>query len=348
MKPITSVSLDLLRSLAAMMVFGYHVSLPWFFPAMKISAAAGHDAVTVFFVLSGYVIAYSTRSKRGSALSYSLARLSRLYSVVLPALLLTAILFFCGRAIRGEFYAQFDRGMEGFRLILCTFFLQEFWFLSASPPSNSPLWSLGYEFWYYVVFGIAIYGWDRRAGRWLMCGCLLLIGPKILLLLPVWLFGVAAFSAGQSFKIDRMIATCGCVLGLIAGTVLLLSGWRSPEALGSPPLYYSAWFLSDYCGGLILASLIFFCDQLLSSRDPFPSLTVKIRNTANLSFPLYLYHYPLLVCFAAFVPFDHSGWLQALAVMCLVLTSVFALGISAEGLRVVIHRSMARLTSTLN
>jgi peptidoglycan/LPS O-acetylase OafA/YrhL len=63
----------------------YHLWLP------------SHLAVMVFFVLSGCVIAYTTFQRHpGDVQKYIIARLSRLYSVVIPALILTGILFFMG------------------------------------------------------------------------------------------------------------------------------------------------------------------------------------------------------------------------------------------------------------
>ena len=91
----TSVFLDGLRVLAALTVFAGHCVLLLYHGGFPL---AGHVAVIVFFVLSGYVIAYSTLSRPGmSAKRYTVARLSRLYSVVGPALLLTAAFLLCER-----------------------------------------------------------------------------------------------------------------------------------------------------------------------------------------------------------------------------------------------------------
>ena len=52
----------------------------------------GHTAVIVFFVLSGYVIAYVSEVKENNVKAYWASRLSRLYSLAIPAVLLTPML----------------------------------------------------------------------------------------------------------------------------------------------------------------------------------------------------------------------------------------------------------------
>jgi hypothetical protein len=86
----TSICLDLLRAGAALTVFVHHANL------YELDAGAfswfrrdiGHSAVVVFFVLSGYVI-MGTLGEQRSARDYVVKRAARIYSVVVPALLLT-------------------------------------------------------------------------------------------------------------------------------------------------------------------------------------------------------------------------------------------------------------------
>jgi hypothetical protein len=40
--------------------------------------------------------------------------------------------------------------------------------------------------WYYILFGL----WCYRRSRVLLLACAVLAGPRVLLLLPVWLLGV--------------------------------------------------------------------------------------------------------------------------------------------------------------
>jgi peptidoglycan/LPS O-acetylase OafA/YrhL len=103
----TSLYLDVWRLLAAMTVFVGHVSgkrltggfLWQFGPYMG-------QAVTVFFVLSGFVVSYATARQAGTARSYALSRLARVYSVALPALILTFALDAIGRSVRPDLYSS--------------------------------------------------------------------------------------------------------------------------------------------------------------------------------------------------------------------------------------------------
>src|SRR5262249_3387507 len=77
----------------------------------------GHESVIIFFVLSGFVIANSIRKSfelsRWSWGEYLLARLSRLWVVLIPALLLGGCLDLLGSALlgrNGSIYSQIGFG----------------------------------------------------------------------------------------------------------------------------------------------------------------------------------------------------------------------------------------------
>ena len=65
----------------------------------------GPPGVIIFFVLSGYLIAYTCDSRNDRLPDYLLGRLSRLYSVVLPAILLTVLLEAAGQYMGGGPYS---------------------------------------------------------------------------------------------------------------------------------------------------------------------------------------------------------------------------------------------------
>ena len=144
------------------------------------ASSAGHEAVMVFFVLSGYLItATSARRIRLNSWrpsTYFLDRVVRLAVVLWPALLLTLILDGIGQVAFGSSIV-YDGG-GGFGGILPRpiewssslnqlpanmGFLQTI----AAPPlgSNGALWSVANEFWYYTLFGLALTAWTLRS-RW--------------------------------------------------------------------------------------------------------------------------------------------------------------------------------------
>ena len=102
-----SAWLDMIRGTAAMAVLIFHVRYMFFRDYSELSekgltaklfyvaTAFGHDAVIVFFVLSGFFISRSViQSFQGTGTgwkSYLLSRFTRLYVVLLPALLITLL-----------------------------------------------------------------------------------------------------------------------------------------------------------------------------------------------------------------------------------------------------------------
>ncbi|MDH3900631.1 MAG: acyltransferase family protein, partial [Gammaproteobacteria bacterium] len=85
-----SVSLDLIRVIAAFTVLLAHFSYMGYTGAYTdFFHDYGHAGVVMFFVLSGYVIAFVCEKKHNSLRDYMFARFARLYSVLPFALLLT-------------------------------------------------------------------------------------------------------------------------------------------------------------------------------------------------------------------------------------------------------------------
>src|SRR5258707_12737466 len=193
MSKATSLLLDFVRVSAGLAVFASHCNWAWY-PDRGILRWRGHDAVIIFFILSGHVISYVTFTRETGPKPYILARLARLYSVVLPALLLTALLQMAGLALNPVFYLPYTRHWDVLHYVFCGLFLQSIWDLNATPAINSPFWTLGYEFWYYVVFGILIFSksWKTTINSLGTIG--LITGLKIWLLAPVWFIGVAVYA----------------------------------------------------------------------------------------------------------------------------------------------------------
>lgn len=343
MSRATSIFLDFLRVVAAGAVFLTHCSQNWsdrFFQVMK---HVGHDAVIVFFVLSGYVIAYSVLRKAGDGRSYALARLARLYSVVLPALLLTGGLQFLGTAVNPEYYGGIARAYEGARVLLAAFFLQEAWMFSASPGTNPPLWSLGYEFWYYALFGAALFlrTWrSKLAGLALLA---LLVGPKVLLLFPIWLLGAAVYLLRQRLTLPPARARAAFALAGAGFTAAVLWLPDYPVPHGFAPLFYSGAFLSDFVKALLLAGAIWAFEAGCSAVDIPVPVERAVRGLADRTFSLYVYHFPLIVFATAVVPFDHGDPWQVAGMMAAVLAVVFGLSAITEAQRPAWRRGLAAI-----
>jgi peptidoglycan/LPS O-acetylase OafA/YrhL len=276
-----------------------HVYKIWF-PGIGVHTAEvlAHGAVVVFFVLSGFVIAFSTTKSNRGIRQYSIARLSRLYSVVLPALCITALIQFYLLKTEPQLLSHYTKGDDFFRYLLAGTFTNELWFFSAAPLLNQPLWSLSFEFWYYAIFGAWIYRKSNITGWLLFALVCLVAGPKIIVMMPIWLIGCMAYwkkGPGLSKTVSWIIS-----VSLLLVSVLLvryLPGW--PFRIGSPPFFFANQFITDFLIGCIIGLSLWFL-PLYSKFKTIPPAIKVIRTMADLTFPIYVLHYPLLVLFQHF------------------------------------------------
>jgi peptidoglycan/LPS O-acetylase OafA/YrhL len=353
-----SLYLDLVRVLAALTIFLVHASSDRFTDGwLWRFSSLGVDAVMVFFVLSGFVIAYVVEQREKSGRDFVLARLARLWSVVVPALVLTVVLDAIGQGLdpslyRGSHYQDSD---PVWRFMANLFFIQELWFISVHPFSNSPFWSIGYEFWYYALFAVATFasGWKRGLLVFLVAA---IAGPKILLLLPVWLMGIYVHRFGR-----RPSLSPGYSWVLFAGApiiylVCLRVGLRqicldwTHEVLGTAFadgwLVYSKEFLYSYLVGALTA--MNFIGFLGIARHVAPYLArgqLAIRFVAAYTFSLYLFHLPLLQFYAAIIPGESASRLLQAVIMMASLASVVALGAITELQKGRLRKRLDRLSN---
>ena len=87
----SSLLLDVVRFGASVMVAVGHVTQRHFSTGWSDLTTHAVESVGIFFVLSGFVIRYTTRLKYARIGEYWIDRVSRIYSVVLPAVLFTIL-----------------------------------------------------------------------------------------------------------------------------------------------------------------------------------------------------------------------------------------------------------------
>ena len=197
-----SIYLDLVRFTAAVLVFISHV--PHFAGGWGWQLSGfGHEAVVIFFVLSGFVISYVVFDKNENLQKYTVSRLSRIYSVAIPALLLTLLLYYVGQAINPDAFSTLNEKLKDpmWTLASATLFINQSWI--ATPTfSNLPYWSLGYESLYYVFFGVFVYIKGSKK-LFILLLLLVIMGPSIILYLPIWLAGVLCFKSLKKFDFNK-------------------------------------------------------------------------------------------------------------------------------------------------
>ena len=310
MSPVLSIWLDLCRVLAALVVFaGHSVGLEVAPAAMGIQwQRSADDAVTAFFIISGLVVAHTTRLRAHDGWrSYTLARSSRLYSVAVPAILFAYLVDLIGMRLDVTQYApdwQYPRPWLFIPLHLG--FLGETWLGAFQPFSMAPYWSLSYEAWYYALFGAVFFlrGWVRVAVAGLI---VLAMGPRIWLLMPIWWVGVWLQPRIGNWRVSPWVAR-GMMLAAIAGYAVFVElRWQKALDAASKALYgafseavqvpfssgSTVHALSDYAMALLFT--VFLVGAAHSGLDIQGRMARLVRVLASYTFTFYLLHFTLLV-----------------------------------------------------
>lgn len=331
-----SVHLDALRGLAALSVmfshwwdvsFSNYESVPR--PNLLLSAAYmygtfSHCWVIVFFVLSGYLVGGSVlRARRNGTWSwraYLLTRCTRIYAVLLPALLLGCVLDRVGMHQPGaETTYSGESGIhalyyDAYPGMTSKDFLEDVFFLDIHRESgfgsNGPLWSLSHEFWYYIGFPFLVVAlskseksWVRYASAFAVLAWAAFVGGYKLVLYVPWLAGVLIFFLPaltvRRFWARGILVASGIVLSL-AGFMLKARGLLFPD--DSITLGRSHWHppISD----IVLSPVVVFLIWVLlhCAKSPLQAAYVWLaRRAAASSYTIYLVHMPALVFLAAWL-----------------------------------------------
>lgn len=305
-----SIYMDVLRLVAAYFVVLFHLKINGIGVPLVLDKIPnhGHDAVVLFFVLSGYVIAATVdRKKIFGWKDYFLDRAARVYSVALPTLVLCAVVAISINALNvGDGSSEVVSGLLTSSLINLVFMGQS-WQLEEWVAYNQPYWSLCYEVMYYALFGVAVFakGFWRWGGLLLVA---LLAGPKVLLLLPCWLMGVAAYHWRDKWPLSwQMAVLVGFVLPPLFLVLLNKLGFGPTVRQflddlvvnRKDTLEFSADFLIDYVTAILVAVNL-YAARFLPLQFP-AVITSFFRKGAAMSFTLYLMHMPMIYMIINFV-----------------------------------------------
>ncbi|WNC68451.1 acyltransferase family protein [Thalassotalea nanhaiensis] len=291
-----SIYFDFIRFVAALMVVHSHILTSGLIPLDLSIFEYGREAVIIFFVLSGYVISYTTKIKNTNLKDYFVARASRIYSVALPVILLAFIFGFFGAYFVPEAFSDFYQiNKPQIYIPFHLLFLGEVASFYEKPFLITPYWSLSYEVWYYVIFAIGFFcqGWKKIV---LLVLLFLFLGFRLTLLFPIWYSGVLLYKLNQHLKLKRSLAWFLFILSLSLFVFFKSSGaieslrhytvshW--PDSLGA--LASADRVLSDYIFCLLI------CINFASVNGINFNLSSKIkgliRGLSSYTFTLYLSH----------------------------------------------------------
>lgn len=320
----TSIYLDACRFIAALIVVLCHTDEMWTPGLIPFASRFGAEAVGVFFVLSGFVIAYVVDGKEVDAGSYALNRAARIYSVAVPALTLTVLIDIAGRWLAPASYVAANWGTwkEPIKALIGLTFLNQVWEWKLGIGSDPAYWSLYYEVAYYVAFGLAFFG--RTLWWWLAAAVVFVAtGTCSFVLFFLWLLGFGCYHLCRTVTVTRRWAQ----VILFAAALVWLSGecwyfsthpkwWVQPDV--RPMRAADLW--TFYAGGLpfVFSILGFQFSGLSLAR-----VGSAVHWVAGATFTLYLVHCPIGTLVHALLPSDVPIWSQRAAIWGIVLPSVF-------------------------
>lgn len=284
-------------------------------------AASGFVGVTIFFVLSGYLLARTyPRLRASQAPGFYRARLARIYPMYLLAL--ACALPQLGheleqlRMLHGALAGSVLGGLKGLSVLL----LVQAWWPSAAQFWNGPAWSLSAEACFYLLFPALSRRLDRP-GRWGLGAAILSLG------LGLGLWGVHAAAPG--FDSYALIGMCPLlrlpefVLGMALGVAGRAGG--AAWAWGG-----AAWLLllagsavpPELLGALALPGAAALIHGLARAEARVPGALIPLGEG---SYALYLLQVPLaaLLLPGASSPLGFLGYLAVLVSVSLLVHQAF-------------------------
>ena len=269
-----------------------------------------------------------TRTRLGSMRELLIDRASRIYSVVIPGLVLTILCEGTALLISPASYKaqadSFSWAHVPLQIVANLTFTAQCWGYEINPLSNSPFWSMSFECVYYVLFALLLYGWDSKVCRSIALLLAIAAGPAIVLLFPIWLLGCLLYDLyiwldqkSYAFLLTTgllaiTLATCVLFRQSIIHMLLITDMRHRTEWLQhffSPALqsrladrtgmvpWLSRASLSFYLAGVLTSIALLW--MLITIDRFFPKIPLgiatRLRRVAEGTFVLYLFHLPLLI-----------------------------------------------------
>jgi peptidoglycan/LPS O-acetylase OafA/YrhL len=346
-------SFNAIRGIAALAVCASHLRTFVFVPftdtvgvtragqAFYFLTGLGREAVIVFFVMSGWLVGSSVwqqnLSGRFSWRNYAVARLSRLWVVLIPALAFTLVLDSVGIWLSGGIGydgsiapgPEKPMSLSPLTALGNVFFLQTI--LVPVFGTNRPLWSLSYEFWYYAIFPLLALAWHKRGSLnalWYIAA-----GIAILALLPkpvqsgfaVWLLGWIGSTVYQRVNASLAKPLCALSFALLVAALVASKSRASPSSA------------VDLGIAIAVTGLLLGLRALPDKQPRLQWMRSLFSRLADMSYSLYLFHFPLLACFffSLHLHPQAPGW-RAYAEFTVVLLAVLAI---ARGLWYLFERN---------
>ena len=294
---------DTWRAIAVLVVLAFHG-----FPAI---VPGGFIGVDIFFVISGFVISrsylYPVILRQKTLAQFYQARFRRLTPALI--VMLTATSMAAGALLYPNDLIRYGKALLAQPVYLqnVIFWLEGDYFNRALTKPLLHTWSLAVEEQFYALFGIALLILCRRP-KWLAPALITIILISYAVMFPVasvspktafymlpfrmWQFGlgILAFTHGRMLK--RIAPAVARIIVLTCAALTVASALFFAEE-GRHTALQAA--LASLSTGLGLA--------ILGRGDiKVPALTTPVgRYIGNISYPLYLWHWPILSIWSTYV-----------------------------------------------
>ncbi len=300
------VSLDVVRGIAAILVMLVHTRDSAFvdygeLPTSEHSAIirglfaitrVGHEAVLVFFVLSGFLVFGQVLQRASNGTfdlrSYAIGRLTRILIPLVPACLFTVCISY---ALGGQGFAvwQIVANVVGLNGVI-----------APTLSWNAPLWSLAFEVWFYVLGGalgcLIVSRYKSKAAILVLMLCAAVFSVLDARYLLFWMIaGMMAFQLDT--RRPGMQAAVGA--SICAAGVILFELSSSSKSFTSFAIVPQAVAELLICAGFA-STLPFLCGDALNRRLAF--LNRPAKWISSISFTLYLFHYPINEALSVILP----------------------------------------------
>lgn len=314
--------LDIIRGMSALAVclshlrnvllvdYGALVEPGILLKALYAITSFGHQAVMVFFVLSGYFVGGGVLRAGVKFMwrDYLSSRLMRLWVVLIPCLVLTwcidqIVNSYAPLALSGSNFNIWHSGPKPgeYSASVPAFFGNVFFLQTILSPvfgSNGPLWSLANEFWYYMLFPLIVFTLGiAGAGKPLFRSLTFVLTALLLWWLPynildgfvIWMMGVVIYVVQPWFRsLKPALRTFLIGLGLLFFALAL--GYSK-----SSQLIERFAINPDLLIGLAFSILCLAMTSRPFPEKRFPVVAFLSRSLSEMSYSLYISHFPLVI-----------------------------------------------------
>ncbi|RRA48267.1 acyltransferase [Acidipila sp. EB88] len=323
--------LDGLRGVAALLVVAFHALEPNDYGVrFRQIINHGYLAVDFFFLLSGFVVAYAydDRWTRMGQWEFYKRRLIRLQPMVIVGSLIGAALFyFQGGPAFKLVSATPVWSMLLVMLLGCTLLplptQLDIRGWDEMHPLDGPAWSLFFEYVANILYAV---GLRKLSNRWMGVLCAL----SAAFLVHMLVTGEGDVIGGWALNAPQLhIGFARLMFPFFAGVLLMRSGWRLPMRQGflvCSVLLVVCFSLPRFGGpehlwvnGLYEAFCIIVVFPIIvaigaGQRDAGNVSTRLCRLFGDISYPLYITHYPLIYIYTAWIArgprtlAERAGW----------------------------------------